>query len=172
MDVFEKVQSQINKVEDAGHAERNKQNLKNIIEINKQLKAELNIDGNVIKFEFDNMPSQGELKALSLFIGRARNFDDLKNAPAHAKVFSNVHECNHIADAAKITLDLHSLIDDMETLSELSLSTQSDGGAFYSESEAGLMFNLSAVMDELQDDWNKFVLARMVKDHQPKEIRE
>lgn len=171
MNLHERVKLAIQNGEHVSHADRNKANVEAIREAKAILKAELGIN-EVAEFIFKELPARGVLKALSVLIGRAETMADLKTAFDHAQVFKSVHDCNPVADTTRITLDLHSLIDDIEIFIDLAMSIESDNGAFFSQSEAELVLKLSRDMDRLQDDLNRFVLSRTVKDDQPKEIKE
>lgn len=118
----------------------------------------------IAEFMFKKFPSKGVLKALSVLIGRAENMQDLKDAQKHASVFGSVSDCSPVSDTTKITIDLHGLIDDVETFIELSTSEDSENGALISHDEATVILKLIANMDKLQSDLSMFVHNRSVYD--------
>ena len=129
-------------------------------EAEQELKKALGLDENA-KFNFDTLPPKAVLKALSILIGRAETIEELRTAQTKAEVFKKVSDCNTIGDTTNITVQLHSLVDDIETFIRLSTSTESDKGALISNDEADIIFKLIKNMDTLQNDLTLFVNSRV-----------
>jgi len=141
------------------HAKKNRQTVESVKEINARVLRELSLS-EVVEFVFNEFPSKGVLKALSVLIGRAESMKDLSSAQSHAKAFKNINRSNPIDDTTRITIDMHTLIDDIETFITLSTDENSEDGSLISSSEAEIILKLIHDMDKIQTDLALFVNNR------------
>lgn len=152
MSLYDKVVDSIKKTEDAGHAERNRQNRESIKEAKEILLSQLSAS-QALEFIFTEFPAAGVRRSLAIDLPLAKDSEDIREAFKSAVLFKNIHECSSINSHDRITSDMQQLVESIKGYLNLATHADSDGGEKISSGERAkvekVIVGLKALINDL-----------------------